>query len=177
VIVLVEKEAAKYLERLNEPNQCRIKTALVMLHSYRLRDGYFTHRTTGRSPAGMGARFPRPPCKGGRVLRMGLHRLRFGPPVCGCDVAVCGSSLFITGESAAGGRAVFAGKSFIMEYRGGFIAYVSRGAEYAVLDGKPKSRAGKVRPVAVDYRVGCAALGGLITISSPRCYHSRGRGK
>jgi hypothetical protein len=56
------------------------------------------------------------------------------------------------------GRAVIAGKFVITEFWGGFSIYVSRGDYNAVRNGKPKSRAGRVRPIVAVWRCGGVAV-------------------
>jgi hypothetical protein len=70
----------------------------------------------------------RPPRKGWAGLTEPLHRGGIG-----LRFAVISPLHHRRGGrlSAAGGRAVSAGKLFITEFRGGVIIYVSRGAEYA----------------------------------------------
>jgi hypothetical protein len=60
------------------------------------------------------------------------------------------------------GRAVIAGRRIITECRGGGITCVSRGADCAVCDGKPKNRAGDLHPAVAVWRRGRqdAALNG-----------------
>jgi hypothetical protein len=74
------------------------------------------------------------------------------------NVVVCGSFPLIAGGLPPvrfSGQAVITGKCNTLPIlRGGGFTYVSRGADYAVRDGKRKIRAGKVRPVVAVWRRG-----------------------